>query len=127
MLFYRITATITDNSGIPDSRQREEYQDYASTFSGLNEMFYQKYKKQYYLFVSRVTPKNITIGAILKGDKDIEAMLEKYLGFVNIEVSDTTIEEITVKSLIALSTASRTPCLVIPSFCAISERERSSL
>ena len=102
MLFYRITATITDNSGIPDSRQREEYQDYASTFSGLNEMFYQKYKKQYYLFVSRVTPKNITIGAILKGDKDIEAMLEKYLGFVNIEVSDTTIEEITVKSLIAL-------------------------
>lgn len=102
MLFYRITATITDNSGIPDSRQREEYQDYASTFPGLNEMFYQKSHKHSYLFVTMVNPRKITIGAVLKGDERIEDVLKKYLQLVGIKITSFEIEEITVKALIML-------------------------
>ncbi len=102
MQFYKITARIVDNKNIPNPREREEYQDYASSFPGFNEIFYQKSRRQYYLFVTMVNPKKIVIGAILKGDKNIEDVLGKYLQLVGIKITDVLIEEITVKTLIML-------------------------
>ena len=54
MLFYKITATISENIDIPSSKQREEYEEYASSFPDVNEMFYQKNHKQCYLFVAGI-------------------------------------------------------------------------
>lgn len=102
MLFYKITATMGDNEGVPNPRDREEYQDYAASFPGMNEMFYQKSRKQSYLFTTMVNPRKITIGAILKGDKRIEDVLGKYLDCIGIKINSFEIEEITVKTLIML-------------------------
>ncbi len=102
MLFYKITATMEKNEGVPNTRDREAYEDYAASFPGLNEMFYQKSHKHSYLFVTMVNPKKITIGAVLKGDERIEDVLKKYLQLVGIKITSFEIEEITVKALIML-------------------------
>ena len=102
MLFYKITATLGKNAAVPNPKEREAYEDYAAAFPGMNEMFYQKSRKQSYLFTTMINPGKITVGAILKGDRLIEDVLEKYLQLVGIEVTDVLIEEITVKTLIML-------------------------
>ncbi len=112
MLFYKINATLAENVVVPDPRQRDEYQDYASSFPGFNEIFYQKSRRQYYLFVTMVNPKKITIGAILKGDKNIEEVLKKYLELVGLEATATEVEEVTVKTLIMLLRKADRNCFI---------------
>ena len=102
MLFYKITATISENIDIPSSKQREEYEEYASSFPDVNEMFYQKNHKQCYLFVAGIKSKKATIGAIVNGDKNIELLLKRYLKTVSLDATVSVIEETTLKSLLSL-------------------------
>ncbi len=102
MLFYEITATIGKDMDVPSPRQKDEYEDYASAFPGYNEMFYQKSRKQNYLFVTMVNPKRIRIGAVIKGEDDIETVLKKYLKHTGLNVTVTEIEEVTVKTVIMM-------------------------
>ena len=102
MLFYKITVKIHENENIPDSKNREEYEEYASSFPAVNEQFYQKNNKQNYFFIASIKNHIAIIGAIVKDNNSIEKAIKKYLTFVSLTADVSNIEEITVRSLVFL-------------------------
>lgn len=96
MIFYRIEASMTNMKEIEDATKQRKF---AYELAVKNYDFCVKKQKNVFFFISYMREDLVSIGCIMREKQPIESVLKEYSNFINIEIEDSRIEEITLKTI----------------------------
>jgi AAA+ superfamily predicted ATPase len=99
MQYYKIEGTMTNMKEIEDERRQIKY---AIDIGGKFDFFFQKYDKKVFAFISNMRGETLSVGCIVSGHFDINAITAEFLGEIGINLDSQVIREITLRNVKSL-------------------------
>lgn len=101
MLLYRIVGVIRENL-CKNKNDKNAVAEMIHKYANRSEEFNGRFDNKMYIFVADISEGIIELGAIVTGTEKVAAIVDSYVAYMGIQMTDTIISEITLKKLCGL-------------------------
>ncbi len=112
MVFYKIEASQVLDKGCKHNVSRDEQMKIAAEISEKSEMYFDKAKRESFIFVSGIRREKVTLGVVLKNKCDINKLFNQYKTMLPIKLGYPKITEITFGVFFNLLSVANNNCFI---------------